>query len=162
MPRIILTLLIWIVFPGLVVLFFRHRDAARHGTASAVRLQVAPGSYALELTPSFDAAADPFALRTADDDAPTALRVQLGGREILRMDEGIHAGTPIRIEPIPGLVLGANELHIQATPPVMDTAPRHMVHILLLRDGIPVEESFLWSEGGAPTSGAFRFDLSAD
>lgn len=159
MPRIGLTLLIWIVFPGLVVLFFRHRDTAQHGAPPPVRLQAAPGSYALELTTSFDATADPFALRRGDDDAPTALRVRLGDREVLRMEEGLRAGVPIRIEPIPGLVSGTNELHIQVSPPVADARRRDLVHVLLLRDGTPVEESFFWSEGGAQASGSFRFVL---
>lgn len=159
MRRIALTLLIWIAFPGLVVLFFRHRDAARHTAAPPARLQTAPGTYGIELTTSFDAQADPFALRTSDADVPAALLVRLGNREILRKAEGIQAGTPIRIEPIPGLVTGANELHIQATPPVADTTQRHLVHVLLLRDGMPSGETFLWSEGGAQTSGSFRFVL---
>lgn len=159
MPRLALTLLIWILLPGLVILFFRHRDAARHTAAPPVRLQTAPGTYGIELTTSFDAVADPFALRSSDTDAPVALSVRLGNREILRKAEGIQAGIPIRLEPVPGLVTGANEIHIQATPPVADTAQRHMVHVLLLRDGIAAGETFLWSEGGAQTSGTFRFVL---
>ena len=65
----------------------------------------ATGDYAIEITLSFDARGDAF--------DPTALLVRLDGKDLLEKTTPLDAGTPVRIHPVQGLIVGVNELFIQ-------------------------------------------------
>lgn len=156
--RIPFVVLIWVVLVGGLSLYMRHRDAHTPVAGAGVTLNLAEGRYALEVTPTFAAESDPFALASDTGDSP-AVAVRMRGREIVRAGDAIRPGVPIRVDDVQGFVAGDNEVLVEASPPSDDAERRHFVHVRILRDGLPVAEETFWSEGGARVSGALRFSL---
>jgi hypothetical protein len=158
--RLGLVFLAWIVFVGGLGLYMHRRDAGRTSARAAVTLPPAAGRYTVEVTPTFRARPDPFALRTETSGDAPALRLRLDTREILHLTDGVEAGRPVVVEDLEGLVEGPNELYLEASPPTDETARRHFVQLRVLRDGRTVAEEVFWSEGGAQVAGSLRFVLA--
>lgn len=156
--RIPFVILVWIVLVGGLSLYMRHRDAHAPVAGPGVTLDIAEGRYALEVTPTFSAEPDPFALASDEGDSP-AIAVRMRGREIVKAGDAVRPGVPIRVDDVQGFVAGDNEVLVEASPPGGETEQRHFVHVRILRDGLPVAEETFWSEGGARVSGALRFSL---
>jgi hypothetical protein len=116
----------------------------------------AAGIFTVEVTLTFAAGPDPFALDL--DDAP-ALVVSFRGRDLLRRTEEIPAGQPIRIESVEGLVAGANEFYVAATPTAQDAAVARAIRVRILRDGATVAEQSLWSAPGESVNGIVVVDV---
>lgn len=162
--RILLALCIVVVIMGGTALFMAH-GPARAGSASLNA--TAPGpletarnvDYALEITPTFDLAPDPFALNTGQE-KPAGLTVSRDGQVILSLDQG-EAGLPVLIEPLEGLAPGMNEFLIIASPPA-DQARAQALRARLLRNGLPLLERTFWSENGEPVTGVFQVDIAAE
>ena len=68
-------------------------------------------------------------------------------------------GDLVRVEPVPGLAAGVNELFVQASPPPEEWDRRHAVRIRIVREGGLVAEKTLWSESGGIVADTFRFVL---
>ncbi|MBW3598857.1 MAG: hypothetical protein KY475_16480 [Planctomycetes bacterium] len=120
---------------------------------------VVEDEFDLEITLTFDAGADnAFAL------APTqsaAVLVRFRNREVLRIDEPVPAGTPLRVEGIGGVVEGANELYVEAHPAAQGLPVAHAARVRVFRNGVPIAEKTLWSEPGLPVTGTIRIDVGA-
>ncbi len=119
--------------------------------------EAATGDFALEITTSFALAPDPFAL-TVDTAQDRALTVRLSGSIVHEADAMPPEGV-LRIAPIPGLLVGINEFHVLATPPVdqMDKSEvRHALRLRLLRGDAPIAEQTFWAPRGAPVSGTLH------
>jgi hypothetical protein len=145
--RPVLAVVIWIVLVGGLGLYVRSHEAVK--TAQSFQSTLAQGAYALEITPTFAAEPDPFALRTEEGEAPPALIVKLNGRELVKLTERVEAGAPIMIEPLKGLVEGSNEVYLEANPPIKETGRSNAVRVRVLRDGIPVSDRSFWSVQGS-------------
>ena len=161
MARIGLVIAIWMVFVGGLGLYMRQRDAGASEGPTVIRLETAAGQYAVEVTPSFAAAPDPFALQIDEQDAGAALVVRLGEREILRVTDHVEGGKPLRIEDVEGVVVGMNEVLVEASPPTDQADRRHFVLLRVLRDEAAIAERTFWSEGGAKVAGSLRFEIAA-
>ena len=106
---------------------------------------------------TFAAGPDPFALDL--DNAPSLL-VTFRGRELLRITEEIPAGEPVRIEDVEGVVAGANEFFVAASPTSTDAAVARAIRVRILRDGATVAEQSLWSDPGESVDGIVVVDVA--
>lgn len=128
----------------------------RPQAASAVIQETsARGSFSVEVTPSFDAGPDQFALEL--DDAPSLI-VQFRGKEILSHRDAIDAGTAVTVDDVSGLVVGGNEFFVRATPATLNDISL-AIRIRILRDGSPLADQTLWSEPGEAPQGTVVIDV---
>jgi hypothetical protein len=155
--RILLSLAIWVVFAGGVALFTSRRDA--RGPVESYARAPAKGIFAVEVTASFAAEPDPFALDTGKEKA-AGLVVRVNGVEVLRATH-VTPGKALRAEPVPAVLEGKNELFVEASPPPDQLNRSHAIRIRVLRDGEPVAEKTLWSEPGTPVAAVFPLDVPA-
>lgn len=118
----------------------------------------AAGIFEVEITLTFAAGPDPFALDLGD--APSLL-VTFRGRDLLRMTEKVPAGEPIRIEEVDGVVAGANEFFVAATPTAQDATVARAIRVRILRDGSTVAEQSLWSDPGESVDGVVVVHVDA-
>ena len=159
--RIALALLIWIVFVGGLGFYMHHRDVSALTSRPDVETQAAKGHYAMEITTTFAVEPDPFALKLDSEEKQPALLVRLVDQEILRVNDRLEAGTPIRLEPLSGLVEGLNEIYLEASPPLEQTGKSHAVRVKILRDGQTVAEETFWSQPGGKVADTMGFELLA-
>jgi hypothetical protein len=145
------------VFVGGLALYMNQREEA--AAIREFQALEAQGVYRLEITASFDAESDPFALDIDDTTNPSALLVRLRGEEILRREEGVKAGSPIVVSPVEGLTVGRNEFYMEASPP-LDLAERsHAVRVRIFRDETALLDRTLWTEPGVRLATAFEIDI---
>ncbi len=122
------------------------REAHGHGEAQP---ESGKGwGYRVELTSTFDAAADPFAVRVdAADDVPRLL-VRHAGQELLRLSQDWHRGQMVAI---PSVALEGRhaELFVQASPSAAEAAQSCGVRVRVIReDGALCDDQTIWTEGG--------------
>ena len=160
--RIALSLIIWIVLVGGLGLYVHHRDTKAMASGPTVEIRTAKGSYTLEITTTFNIEPDPFALQTDDQGQPAALLVRMAGQEILRRTERLEAGTPLRLEPLSGLVEGTNEIYLEASPPLEQTDKSQAVRVRIISDGQPLSERTFWSLPGGKVADTWRFTLGGE
>jgi hypothetical protein len=148
-------LLVWVLILGGLWAYIEARDAFDQPATTAIHVQPAPGEYALELTPTFDATGgiDPFALEPT---AKSAIVVRLNGREIVRFEENAPAGIPQRftwnVDDAP-VEVGRNELNVELSTPEGDARALRGVRVRLLRDDATIADEMIWSQPGAPVMG---------
>ncbi|MFM1921221.1 MAG: hypothetical protein RLZZ303_2855 [Candidatus Hydrogenedentota bacterium] len=158
MRRIAGAVLAWVVLAGGTWLYLNAQEArARDGAPLVQPVQLPPADYRVELTPTFAATPDPFALRLDEGSAPPALMARLNGVEVLRRDSELAAGETLRIEPLTPLLAGDNELFIDTSPPGEAALQAHALRVRVYRGASLVTEQTLWSEPGTALSGAVRF-----
>jgi hypothetical protein len=161
--RLALVAAIWVLVMGGTALFLRLDTPGAGPRPLLPRPETVTGDHALEITTSFALAPDPFAL-TADADQGRALTVRLSGRIVHEADAMPPEGV-LRISPIPGLLEGANEFHVQATPPAdQGDRPevRHALRLRFLRGAEVVAERTFWAARGAPVSGSLHVLLEQE
>jgi hypothetical protein len=157
--RPLAAILVWVIVLGGVALFMHARkDLAANGTASE---RAAEGHFAVDVTVSFSAEADPFALDASDESGGLALLLRVNGQDVLRRSDRITAGEPLRIEPVPGIVIGENEFYLEANPPLDQAGREHAIRVRVLHDGQPIAEQTFWSSPGARVANAFRIGVRA-
>ncbi|ACH40615.1 hypothetical protein Gbem_3623 [Citrifermentans bemidjiense Bem] len=158
--RFLLVATIWLVLIGGLSLYSYERDRHKPPVAAAEKLTEAPAkAYTLELTPSFATAADPFALK-GEASAKATLLVRVADREIYQSERPLPAGVAKSLTPVPGLVLGHNEIYVRAIPPQGETRD-HALRVRLLQGGRVIADQTLWGEKGAVVAGSVPFDLTA-
>lgn len=157
--RFLLVATIWLVLIGGLSLYSYQRDRRKPPPAVPEKLTEAPAqAYKLELTPIFATAADPFALKGGTNQAATLL-VRVADREIYRSDRSLPAGVAKSITPVPGLVLGHNEIYVRAVPPQGETRD-HALRVRLMQGGRVIADQTLWGEKGAVVAGSVPFELT--
>src|SRR5690348_7247866 len=102
--------------------------------------QAAAGKFSVEVTLSFDAAKDDFALENEP-----AVVVRMAGRDLIRADQGVSAGTPLRVDDVAGIVQGRNAFFFRAAPGQDYISKPCAARLQVLRDGAVIGESTLWS-----------------
>lgn len=156
--RFALVALIWLVLVGGLTLYMQERDRHQAPRIAEPVTQAAPvEAYTLELTPSFATATDPYAL-TGEPGAEATLLARLGARDLYRSDRPLTAGVTVSVHPVPGLVLGHNEIYLRAVPPPGE-ALDHALRVRLLQGGRVILDQTLWGEKGANVSGSVPFTL---
>ncbi len=159
MARVIMAAAVWVVIVGGVGLYMNRRVDAP--PVQAVETREAQGSYTLEVTPSFAAETDPFALTTDTSASPAALRVLVNGQVALERESEVAGGQPIRVDDVPGLIEGGNEFYVEANPPLSEGSRSHAVRVRILCDGEALAEHSLWSEEGGRIAATFRLAIEA-
>lgn len=117
----------------------------------------APGEFSIDVTLSFDAGPDQFAL-DVQEDAPSLL-VQMNGNELLKRTGNLSASeSPIELRSIDGINVGNNDFYVQASPSDM-TLRSSSVRIRVLRDGAVIADKTIWSEPGEIVQGSLRLEV---
>src|SRR5215207_2895068 len=96
---------------GALAAYERFVDTLPERTHAAEEAPPAPGQFSLELTLSFDAAKDDFALENEP-----AVVVRMAGRDLIRADEPVTAGEPLSADELAGIVQGRNAFFLRAVP----------------------------------------------
>lgn len=154
--RPMLAVLISATILGSVWLYLRS-ESRRTITPAMSPLQVAAGQFDLDITLSFDAGPDRFALDAAQT---PSLIVEHLGEAILKRTDMISAGTPVRVEAVPQIQPGKNSFFVRCTPSESETPVARALRIRVWRDGTPVADSTLWSAPGAPCEGVVEVEIS--
>ncbi len=104
--------------------------------------------YRIELTPTFDAVTDPFAVRLAAEDEVPRLLVRHAGQDLLRLTRDLHRGEIVALESV-ALKGDDAELLIQASPSGADAVRSCGLRVRVIReDGVQCDDQTVWSEGG--------------
>ena len=156
--RLVLVLILWAAIIGGVTLYMEHRGGRAVSAVSLSAPELADRHFILEVTATFDAEPDPFALRT-DGSAGAGIVVRRGGEEILRSDT-LRAGEPVTV-PVEGLRAGVNEFVFEAAPPSGEVGRAAGLRLRLLEGLSVVADRTYWAEGGAVVAGTFRPELAA-
>ncbi|OGU10866.1 MAG: hypothetical protein A2075_21820 [Geobacteraceae bacterium GWC2_58_44] len=157
--RFALVAAIWLILVGGLALYTYQRERRLPPPiAEPTTREASMEAYTLEITPSFATAADPFALQ-GDTAASATLLVRLGERELFRSDKPLAAGATLSLHPVPGLVIGRNEIYLRAVPP-RGEALDHALRVRLLQGGRVLLDQTLWGEKGANVSGSVPFTLT--
>lgn len=159
--RPLLALLISVVILGGLSWFLTQREIPVQA-ALTEHIAEAEGKFSVEVTATFDAKgkrSDEFAVST-EPSAPLSIRV---AGQPARTIDNVVAGKPIVIENLQGLIVGENELLIEANPlPVEDNALRaYAVRVRVLRDGETMSDTTLWTRPGLPLSERIRVQIPA-
>lgn len=157
--RIAMTALVWLILVGGLSLYIQQRDSRLPPAILIPVTEAAPREdYALEITPTFSPEPDHFALQ-GDPAASASLVVRLGERELFRSWQALPAGKTIAVKPLDGLVVGHNELYLQASPPASEALLDHAVRVRLLQGARVIFDQTLWGVSGATVAGAIPFNL---
>jgi len=156
--RPLLVLVITLAILGGLQLYMATRSVV-HPNASAYAPPAATGRFSLEVTLTFDAGPDAFALQV--DDAPSVL-VQHRGQDLIRSTRPVASGTTLRADDVAGVVAGRNEFSVRATPQEDAGDVARALRVRVFRDEVPVADETFWSEPGEPVEGVIALDVPAD
>lgn len=145
--RPILALLIPIVVFGCIRAYTVFERSLPTPQVVTIAPEQAAGTFAVDLTLTFDAAPDDFALE------PLSVLVQLQGEELFRSTEDYQAGASILLEDVGGIVEGANSFFVKVAPAESNFTAQRAVRVRVLRDGQPIAEQTLWSRPGEAVEG---------
>jgi len=158
--RFLLIAVIWIVCIGGLWLYTGRRDAVTDpAPPPATQFAALEHAYAVEVTPTFTAEADPFALN-ADSKTAAAIEIRLNGAAVELASAPLSRGQTLALQPLKNLLAGANELFIKASPPTTESHLDHGVRVRILEDGVPILDRTLWGNQGALVSGTIMFTVS--
>jgi hypothetical protein len=160
--RIFVTVIVWVVFIGGLTLYMKHRDSVDYLKDNFHEFKMVEKLYALEVTPSFILESDPFALAIDSQDSSPVLLVRLGDHEILKVDDPLTISETFRVEPLDGLIIGENEIYVEASPLVEHFTTQNALRVRIIENGYPLAEKTIWSPPGAKVSGTFQFTLKTD
>ncbi len=153
--RPILALMISTVILGSVWTYLKSQSPRATSKAEPV-LQPVEGQFDVEITLTFAAGPDAYALR--ETDAPSLIVEHLGHAILNRTDQ-IAAGASVLVEGVPHIERGKNSFFVRCTPREPDAEMARALRMRVLRDGIPVADSTLWSAPGAPCEGIVEVDI---
>lgn len=156
--RFIAIIIIWVVLIGGLKLFLNHRQALI--PMQTLTRNHATGQYRLELTSTFTAKEDPFALQVTENSTSSAVVIQLGGKNLFPANRSIEAGKALEITPLPDLVVGLNEFYIEANPPTDQAQQSQALRLRLFQDDHLIDQKSFWSEPGGRLAGTFTVTIA--
>lgn len=160
--RFLLVITIWIILVGGMYSYTSTRDNNR-ATQVLKQPEVtkATGEFSLLLTPTFTIEEDPFALTqemSPDNSAElwvNGLRIELDADNLVRGEETV-------ITPLSGMVTGANEIFIQASPPLGGAVQHYALRVQLVENDTSLVDQTFWGESGALVTGTLTVELKED
>ncbi len=156
--RLILVVGIWIVIIGGLWLYVWQRDSSIGNAAiEAPNFESAEQQYTLEITPTFSAEEDPFALETSVGE-PGQLQISLNGNPLELSGIQLEQGKPQTIKDLKGIIKGHNEIYLNTSPPISQHLLIHGIRIRLFENGIPVLDDTIWNSQGSLVSGTVNFE----
>jgi hypothetical protein len=153
MRPLLVILLAFGVF-GALAAYERFVDTLPERGVSTPQDEIAAGKFAVELTLSFDAAKDDFAL----NDEP-AVVVRMAGQDLLRADQAVTSGEPLQASDVAGIVQGRNAFYLRATPTQEFISRPCAARLRILRDEAIIGESTLWSLPGGLVQGELTVEV---
>ena len=160
--RPLLAIILSAAIVGGLNLYMRHRARQRVASPLAVE-DFATGVYSLDLTFTFRAQRDAFAL----EDDPI-VRVKFRGADVLLANKPVDAGEILRVETIENIVAGhdkasgANEFYYEILTGDTDNGIARCVRLRIFRDGQILAEQSAWSDPGEPVRGTLRLAVVDD
>lgn len=133
---------------GALAVYERFVDTLPERTHASQEAPPAAGKFSLDLTLSFDAAKDDFAL--PDD---PAVVVRMAGRDLIRAEQSATAGQTLQADDVSGIVAGRNAFFVWAVPSPDFIARPCAARLRILRDDAVVAESTVWSQPGDMVAG---------
>ena len=133
---------------GALAAYERFVDTLPERTHASAEPPPAAGRFSVELTLSFDAAKDDFAV----GDEP-AVVVRMAGHDLIRADEPVTAGQPLRAEDVAGIVQGSNAFFFRAVPAPDFISRPCAARLRIFRDDNVIGENTLWSPPGGVVVG---------
>ena len=155
--RFILTVCIWIIIVGGLWLYTAQRNSGATGSEVMVGERLAEGVFTVELTSTFDAEKDPFALDVGGEEAPP-LEVRINGKGVELPVGEMRRGSVVRLENVEGILDGQNEIFIKASPPPAGNMSEHGIRVKVFKDDNMIGEKTVWSSGGSLVSGVLSFN----
>lgn len=155
--RPLAAILVCVVFIGVTALFTRER--VTRNDVLGPRWALIDERIALEIVPTFPLEADPFALKGEAEEAGPALTAGVNGVRVLRVDGPVEAGAAVRVNPVPGLTQGVNEVFVEASPPTGRQSRVAGIRIRILRGEEILEEKVLWSDHSEKVTGTLTFTV---
>lgn len=146
--RPLLVLLFALAIFGALAAYERFVDTLPQRNHAAEEAPAAAGKFSLELTLSFDAAKDDFAL----EDEPAAV-VRMAGQDLIRADQPVTAGQPLRADDLSGIVSGRNAFFVRAAPAQDFISRPCAARLRIFRDDAVIGENTLWSPPGGLVEG---------
>lgn len=160
--RFLLVLILWFVFIGGLKLYTWQRDAVtRQPVASPIQTEQLRGDWAIELTPTFSAEEDPFALQT-EEKGPAPIEVRLNASSIALGAVNVARGDSLRIGNLGELQAGQNEIFIKASPPLNESGLNHGIRVRMLEGEAVLADETIWSNRGSLVAGSVAFTLKSD
>lgn len=159
--RFSLVLIIWLVFVGGLQTYLNHRQAA--APAAPPRQETGEPRHnrhlSLELTPTFTAGADPFALR-GNTGLEQPVRLLFNGAALPVTAADLTRGRPLQITALPAEQEGRNELVVMIDPPAEEQNNAYGIRVRVLSGAAILVDRTLWAADGAPVAG--MIDVVAD
>jgi hypothetical protein len=162
MLRLVAAAAISLLILGGLSLFMEGRARLSDGEVVERTNAKAAGAFSIDVTLSFSpSVSDPFALVEKQAAPKPAVVLKLNGREILSVDKEIPAGELITANDVAGVVVGQNEILVEADPPLDDANRAHAVRVRVQRDAKTVAEKTTWSEPGTRLVSRMVLDVPA-
>ena len=156
--RFLMVVAIWIVIVGGLWNYIFHRDAKRELIVAATPIDLTvEGQYALEITPTFSAEDDPFALKTSDN-TDSSFEVKLNGNALDMNVLEVQRGETIRNAKVGGVLTGHNEIYVNASPPLSENTLEHGIRVKFYQDNTLIVDRTVWADQGALVSGTISFN----
>ncbi len=134
------------------------RDVDEHGHGDSPVTDVSDVRYTLIVTPGFDAADDPFAVKL-DDTESTRLLVRAEDADLLASREDLRRGVPLTVSNLQ-FTADAVDVYVEATPNEADAKQPVPLRVQLYRGDVPTDDQTIWSHGhGQKLSGRVRLSL---
>ncbi|HTN76110.1 MAG TPA: hypothetical protein VL096_12715 [Pirellulaceae bacterium] len=150
-PLIALTLAV-LILSG-VYSYLRFAETLRGRHAVAEQTSPATGHFSADITLTFAAEADAFAI-----DATSLIFKQQ--QRILLVKTGlVPAGEPLVIDPLPDVIAGDNAFYFECIPRATAEPLARAVRVRIFRDGELAAEQTLWSEPGQVPRGEIHLNL---
>jgi hypothetical protein len=130
--------------------FLHFASGQRTRSVATPELVPAKGHYSGEITLTFTAEADSFAL-----DA-TSLLLKQQSHVLLKRDGRVPAGEPIVIENLTTVTEGLNEFYLECMPLDDGQAISRAVRLQIFRDGEAVADQTFWSPPGQIPRGTLK------
>ena len=116
--------------------------------------QVAAGKFSVEVTLSFDDAKDDFGLENEP-----AVVVRMAGSDLIRANQPVTAGEPLKAENVSRVVQGRNAFFLRAVPAPDFMSRPCAARLRILRDDAVIGESTLWSPPGGLVEGELTVEV---
>ncbi len=151
--RLALAILLSVLILLSVHSYLRFAESLRGRHVAAREETIAPGNYSAQITLTFDAEADAFALDH------TSLLFTHQDQVLLKREDRVLASEPLVVDSLGKLIVGPNAFHFSCVP--RDNSPNvaKAVRLQIFRDGHPIAEQTLWAKPGLTPQGEIRIEI---
>ena len=160
--RFFLVTIIWVVIVGGMWGYVRQRDASIESVIAQKPIYtVSDLTFTLEITPTFSFEEDPFALETGNDSSKQ-MELKLNGQSVHTPNLQLIKGARYRVDNLPGVVVGQNEIYVKASPPTAESQLDQAIRVRLLQDSSVLVDKTIWNSQGSLVSGTITFEIHAE